>query len=1140
MAYVGFVLPDGSEHLVPITDNYKEATDDKVVLSWIVGNEATAQPGRIAIAIKISGLEGELWKSEKAYCTVADTIPMESTQPEIFRSTNIPSNVVALPRTTNPDTEPPITVSERTIIVPQELQNIAVQNDQNSETVKIVCPRYFDGNDLSQYDFYLHTISTGGENPDIVFLGENKVVGQTEVTLVWTLKPPETSYAGRLTIQLKISGINFQWSTDSTSVNIIRYQEGDPVIPVTPSFVDEFLKEITIIKNSAKESQVAANASEKNAETSATNAKNSANESKKFSDNAQAAKTDAETAAAAAKADKEAAAASAKDSADSAAAALESKEHVDEVAEHIDQIAGGEIVTKVNGKTPGSTGAVTVTASDVPAAAGQTVQQELDGLHSGIWDAFNVLSDTPKSYTASWPCVIRPSFVGRTVQDGTPSPDSPAPIRGVLNPWARAYTGEAVQVTADVEPMIALPDGTQDRIVLRDGVWGIERNVLKVVLDGTENWYASDNGITYWTKSHIAGVSIDNIFCNRFTPTNNIDNPPVNSVFSWCEDSNNKRFTGTVFVIPSESIVPRNNVQALKAWLAANPITVYGPAAIPTFEPITAWNIYGKINPVAVTTTITKPNPDAPISPDNIAMITGTPVVTTGYRGLVRQLEGELFSGDGFNGADLTTRMVRTPIDGTRDWSFAGDAQGVLYFSTSVPGLKMSTTGSELSNALCNKFQQLPHDIFWSTPGPAFSAIRHLGHPVLSFRYDSIQSVDAWKAKLAEWAAAGQPLEVVCELATPAITRHNMDLPLTPGDWVIEAGDDNGLLEGMDITVLPDPATYGNRIYPYQHAKAGNVHQLTGTPGAAEISFAATATYQDGDTWTINGTPVAATYADGQALLPTAVIAGESVWAVLEGDALRLMMDKPTPQRNLLDNGLFDAEHLINQQGQNSYISESTTSYGPDMWRLVGVNAEVQSDGVRVYRPGIGGYGWVDQPTELLKTYRGKTITLAVMMDGKTLVTTAQIPIDPPTYIDCGAIQLPTGDRWTIGVEGETGRMNPKLYIAAGQSYKIQAVKLEPGPRFTGWDSPKPGETLAECQRYFYKFKGEFFVGPFTSGSAATCVFPTTMRVVPAITNVVSDQNWGTPIVHSVSECAVTFEASTPAIVNSFDAIADL
>lgn len=172
--------------------------------------------GQVAIALKISDMEAELWRSLPA------TIYISQAQAPVMMRT------FAMMRTAVPDDEEPITVSERTILVPEKLRKIAVQNDENSETVKIVVPRYFDGHDLDQYEAILKTISSGGR-ADLPL--EKSYTDDAEIAFSWTLAPPQTSYAGELRLQIRFVGGGFKWETEESAVQIIESGDAVPVIP---------------------------------------------------------------------------------------------------------------------------------------------------------------------------------------------------------------------------------------------------------------------------------------------------------------------------------------------------------------------------------------------------------------------------------------------------------------------------------------------------------------------------------------------------------------------------------------------------------------------------------------------------------------------------------------------------------------------------------------------------------------------------------------------------------------------------------------------------------------------------------------------------------------------------------------------
>lgn len=289
MGTVVFRLPDGSEGVSKLE---MEPVDEiHIGLVWEIGQEATQQPGTLEAALRISGLENRLWHSETGRFTVGKTIPVPSGQfTEIIprkasrrEFVDEAAEAVGMGRIADPSKETPITIMERAVMVPAELQNIAVQNDKNSEEVSIVFPRYFDGFDLSRHEIYLRTLNSDGGRDDILFTSANKEIVSNEIHLRWMLKPPQTSYSGKLTIQLMIKGQDFQWSSNSAVLNIIRLLDGEPVIPENPSAYETWLNEMLGIK------QETIAESKKWLEQSkdyAQNSQNYANQSKGHADNA--------------------------------------------------------------------------------------------------------------------------------------------------------------------------------------------------------------------------------------------------------------------------------------------------------------------------------------------------------------------------------------------------------------------------------------------------------------------------------------------------------------------------------------------------------------------------------------------------------------------------------------------------------------------------------------------------------------------------------------------------------------------------------------------------------------------------------------------------------------------------------------
>lgn len=242
IGYAVFRLPDGTDGHVSLTPEVLDTDENTVSLTLLVGAQMTEQKGSGKLCLKVAGLESAMWSSTICDMFVNGTITMPSPQPvSLFRTMSIG------PRLAEEESEPPLTVTERTINIPAELQTIAVAQDENSEAVKIVVPRYFDGQDLSVHDFILHTEMGSNGTDDILFNNQNgqmKAVEDSTVTLTWVLRPPQTSFEGKLNIQLLVQGDEFKWHSLIGELDIAKHITGDPVVPATPSMYEQWLAEV--------------------------------------------------------------------------------------------------------------------------------------------------------------------------------------------------------------------------------------------------------------------------------------------------------------------------------------------------------------------------------------------------------------------------------------------------------------------------------------------------------------------------------------------------------------------------------------------------------------------------------------------------------------------------------------------------------------------------------------------------------------------------------------------------------------------------------------------------------------------------------------------------------------------------------
>lgn len=96
--------------------------------------------------------------------------------------------------------EPHIIInSDRSVTVPEELKNIAVQYDHNIETVTFDCPRYWDGNDLSEMIVNINFVRP--DKYEDTYVCKNVTVDSNDPNIMhfdWTISRNVTEISGTL------------------------------------------------------------------------------------------------------------------------------------------------------------------------------------------------------------------------------------------------------------------------------------------------------------------------------------------------------------------------------------------------------------------------------------------------------------------------------------------------------------------------------------------------------------------------------------------------------------------------------------------------------------------------------------------------------------------------------------------------------------------------------------------------------------------------------------------------------------------------------------------------------------------------------------------------------------------------------
>ncbi|MCB6610180.1 hypothetical protein V3C10_04375 [[Clostridium] symbiosum] len=148
------------------------------------------------------------------------------------------------------------------------------------------------------------------------------------------------------------------------------------------------------------------------------------------------------------------------------------------------------------------------------------------------------------------------------------------------------YTGYQKVTIPIAEPIRGIGD-VKDRLCMRDGVWGIERQFVKIGLDGSENWEketAYGNEIFRFKsteyksviKTEILSTSPIKIMCDRLMAGSSAETYKRTE----CISSN---IGGNIYIYLDA--FSSGDVDTFKAYLAEHPITAIFERATPLWEP---------------------------------------------------------------------------------------------------------------------------------------------------------------------------------------------------------------------------------------------------------------------------------------------------------------------------------------------------------------------------------------------------------------------------------------------------------------------------------------------------------------------------------------------------------------------------
>ena len=142
-----------------------------------------------------------------------------------FKSALLNNSYSAVTLIAQDNDEPALIIDSnlRKITVPQQLYNIGVAGDHLCEEIFFECPRYFDGNDLSEHDCVVRYVNAGKEYGE--FNVTNMTVNDDSLLFGWKIDNYVTRYSGviNFTVQFNtvLDGIKYQWQTTPAQLNIL-------------------------------------------------------------------------------------------------------------------------------------------------------------------------------------------------------------------------------------------------------------------------------------------------------------------------------------------------------------------------------------------------------------------------------------------------------------------------------------------------------------------------------------------------------------------------------------------------------------------------------------------------------------------------------------------------------------------------------------------------------------------------------------------------------------------------------------------------------------------------------------------------------------------------------------------------------
>ena len=176
---------------------------------------------------------------------------------------------------------------------------------------------------------------------------------------------------------------------------------------------------------------------------------------------------------------------------------------------------------------------------------------------------------------------------GNTVQNGTPTYDSPVPIESATGDKTISINGTEYTISlGNIE--LRRAGNFRDRIYKNNGNWYIERNIGIYTLNGSETWtysFSTGNKIYFESPLPNGKRATSEIFATHFLGDNSRE---VNTCSLYG--------TGSILIYLDQTEFP--TVDFFKTWLSDNNVEVYYPLQNPSVRRITDIQLINQLNSI--------------------------------------------------------------------------------------------------------------------------------------------------------------------------------------------------------------------------------------------------------------------------------------------------------------------------------------------------------------------------------------------------------------------------------------------------------------------------------------------------------------------------------------------------------------